>query len=483
MPDSAAEMESPAPEKPAPEELFEVRFVREPVYPVAGPQLQLLGPGELHLDTGCLHLVQGGAKITAPLDRICNVLRREIRLQFEVFTPESSFLCVLEAQPQQAARLQELLPKRLTAEMKLRLDEDQSRAARVSPLFDRRPGPSIILLLAANLLVFAWILAQGADPMSPAARIMIDSGSNFGLQTLAGEPWRLLSSTFLHFGLIHLAVNMLALWNLGRFLERAYGSPLFLILYLSSGIFGSMLSVGIRPDVHSAGASGAICGLGGALLAFCLLRRKELPSLLIKDLRNHALQFIGLTALIGLAIPGIDNFAHLGGFLGGLVLGAAGSLPIAPSERKAAFPLRLLMTSLLATLSLALAGYLLQRSDGTRTAKLLNELDNKIIIAEKRIQTAILRLDQMPNQATRLAVAADLEKNCLPPLLHLLRQCDALNPANAQSLQKYFLRIQSYLLCRKQEVQLRIQALRQNDSKAWTQADDVLKSWQSKAGD
>lgn len=310
--------------------------------------------------------------------------------------------------------------------------------------------------------------------MNPAGPILIDSGSNFGPLTLNGQWWRLLSCAFVHIGIIHIGVNMLALWNLGRFMERAYGTAIFLVIYLGSALLGSLLSVFMNPLVNSAGASGAICGLGGALLAFCLRRRAELPSLLVKGLRNNALQFIGLTALIGFGIPGIDNFAHLGGFLGGLLLGVIGSLPLEAADRKAEFPRRLALTLISAILLIgAAAGVGIQLSKGTEVAHFMKDFET----FNSQANQVLSKLVDKRDRSVEIAVASELEKTSLPRAQELRGRCEKLLPDLSAANNKHLTRILSYLVSREKELQLRIRGLRDNDMFIWESADEAVKEW------
>ncbi len=464
-----------------PEVVFEVRFVREALFPDLAPKLELLGPGRMIFTADAIRLECGGRNFSWPLSRVGNVLRNSRRIQFQVARDDAfseSQLCVLEAlDPDQTEALARHLPTHFCAKVKERLLVEQDRSQNVSPLFDGRPGPAISVLLALNLLVFIWMMMQGADLMRPAHQILIDSGSNFGPLTLNGESWRLLSSAFVHIGIIHIAVNMLALWNLGRFIERAFGTAIFLVIYLGSALLGSLLSVFMNPVINSAGASGAICGLGGALLAFCLRRRAELPSLLVKGLRNNALQFIGLTALIGFGIPGIDNFAHLGGFLGGLLLGAIGSLPLEAAARNAEFPRRMALTLISAILLLgAAAGVGIKLSNGTQVARFIKDFE----AFNAQANEVLKKLTDKGDRSIEIAVALELEKTSLPRAQELLGRCEKLLPELSAANNKYLASLQRYLVNREKELQLRIRALRNNDMRLWKQADEEVKQWADK---
>jgi rhomboid protease GluP len=193
-------------------------------------------------------------------------------------------------------------------------------------------APVTTLLLVGNLLVYITVGAIGGGWVTARAGLYAAFGANFGPLTTDGEWWRLLSSTFIHFGLLHFALNMVALWDFGRWVESLYGSLSYALLYLASGIAGSLASVAWNPWVLSAGASGAVFGVLGALLAYAL---KPGMGLAPQELRRHrivALVFIGYSLAWGLVGKGIDNAAHLGGLVAGFALGFVLARPL-PQRR------------------------------------------------------------------------------------------------------------------------------------------------------
>jgi rhomboid protease GluP len=178
-------------------------------------------------------------------------------------------------------------------------------------------------LAVANIAVFGAMVLAGVDPVNPDLRQLIAWGADFGPLTVGGEWWRLFTCTFLHGGVFHLLVNMVALLSVGVLVERLLGNGGFLALYLLAGLGGSLVSVYWNPAVVSVGASGAIFGVFGALLGFALLDRRTMPPEVTRRLRNGGVLFLGLNVLIGLSVPHIDLAAHVGGFavgvLGGLL--------------------------------------------------------------------------------------------------------------------------------------------------------------------
>lgn len=176
-------------------------------------------------------------------------------------------------------------------------------------------------LIVANVAVFAAMALAGGGVLQPDPLVHIAWGSNFAPLTSAGEWWRLATSAFLHFGLMHLAFNMWALWVSGSLVERVFGHGHFILLYVVAAVFASLASAAWNPLVNSAGASGAIFGILGAQLAFFMNAGHGIPPEVVRTQRASTLAFIGYSVIFGFLAPGIDNAAHLGGLAAGLGLG------------------------------------------------------------------------------------------------------------------------------------------------------------------
>src|SRR5918996_4240775 len=175
--------------------------------------------------------------------------------------------------------------------------------------------PATLLLIVAIGVTFVWQISVGA--LKDQASI-IAAGALVREQVMQGEVWRLLSATLLHGNVEHLLGNAVSLYILGMACEHSYGARSMLVVYLASGIAGSLLSVGNGPG-PSVGASGAIFGLMGAVM---VLFWKHHHELMVRDKRigivvaAWALFTIGT----GLVTPMIDNAAHLGGMFGGMAV-------------------------------------------------------------------------------------------------------------------------------------------------------------------
>ncbi|MDE3143058.1 MAG: rhomboid family intramembrane serine protease, partial [Bacteroidota bacterium] len=152
----------------------------------------------------------------------------------------------------------------------------------------------------------------------PLAKDLYNWGGNLGIATLHGQWWRLFSSMFLHSGILHILFNMYALLFIGIFLEPLLGKKLFLIVYVCTGVIAGLASI-YRHDLKvSVGASGAIFGLYGVFLA--LLTTKYIDKKSRRGLLQSILLFVFYTLVSGMK-PGIDNAAHIGGLLSGLIFG------------------------------------------------------------------------------------------------------------------------------------------------------------------
>ena len=206
------------------------------------------------------------------------------------------------------------------------------------------------IIIAICVLVFIAMYIWGRGSEDTITLLMF--GANFRPLVQAGEVWRLATSMFLHIGIIHLLVNMYSLLIIGRQLESFLGKWKFLIVYLGSGILGSLLSVVIHSSI-SAGASGAIFGLLGSLLYFGYHYRLYLGTVL----KTQVIPIIIINLLIGFMVPGIDNFAHIGGLVGGYLITMAVGIP-GKSKKNDRINGIIVLTLLIAFLCYMLFGYL-----------------------------------------------------------------------------------------------------------------------------
>jgi rhomboid protease GluP len=192
-----------------------------------------------------------------------------------------------------------------------------------------------------GLNVAAWLatLAAGADPLQPDAGQLLALGANTAWNVQHGQWWRLATSAFLHIGVLHLAMNMLGLLLVAPTAERCYGHRLFLLIYLGCALAGAAASLhfSARSGV-SVGASGAVFGVAGALLAALLRHRRQLPRMAGRRMLAGIGFFVLYSLLQGLA-PGVDNAAHIGGLAAGVALGLILPARFDPAQvRRGAMP-------------------------------------------------------------------------------------------------------------------------------------------------
>ena len=193
--------------------------------------------------------------------------------------------------------------------------ESYEKSKRVEKIFSiKKPFITYGIILICTVMFFITAILNGnLTSISPST--LIKFGANTAMYTKSGEYWRLLTCVFLHAGIIHLSCNMYSLYVIGPQVESFYGKIKYLFIYLFSGITGSILSLAFSSDYSvSIGASGAIFGLLGATLYFGYHYRVYLGN----ALKSQIVPIIFLNLGIGFLISGIDNFAHIGGLIGGI---------------------------------------------------------------------------------------------------------------------------------------------------------------------
>lgn len=174
------------------------------------------------------------------------------------------------------------------------------------------------ILVNLNILIFILMAIKGVDILMPNNESLLNWGANFRPLTLEGQWWRLITCTFLHIGIMHLLLNMYALIYIGLLLEPYLGKRKFISAYLLTGLTASIASLWWHDNTISAGASGAIFGMYGVFLA--LLTTDFIEKTARKALLTSIGIFVAYNLVYGLK-GGIDNAAHIGGLIGGLVIG------------------------------------------------------------------------------------------------------------------------------------------------------------------
>jgi len=181
--------------------------------------------------------------------------------------------------------------------------------------------PITTTIVGMNVAVFVVMALMGVSPLHPTTAQLVTWGANWGPLSLGDQPWRILACNYIHIGIIHILLNMWCLWNLGSLAERIFDPWTYVLVYTFCGLGGSITSLWWHPQVKGAGASGAIFGLAGALIAALYLGRLPISKQAIQGTLKSLLTFAGYNLFFGLA-PGIDASAHVGGLLTGLALGA-----------------------------------------------------------------------------------------------------------------------------------------------------------------
>jgi rhomboid protease GluP len=189
-----------------------------------------------------------------------------------------------------------------------------------------RRGESTIsltqIIFGANIAVFLATAFASRSVMDISGEVLVHYGANFGRYTLSGDWWRLFTYMFLHGGAMHIFFNMWCLWDLGQLCESLYGRFTYAAIYLITGVSGGLASIAWNPGVLSVGASGAIFGLAGALIASFYLGEFSLPRVAISGTLRSLVIFAVFNLGFGQLFGGIDNACHIGGLVSGLILGA-----------------------------------------------------------------------------------------------------------------------------------------------------------------
>lgn len=226
------------------------------------------------------------------------------------------------------------------------------------------------ILISLNILVWVLMVATGVSPYAPDLEDVMAWGASNTDAVVSGEYWRLWTSNYLHYGFLHLGVNMLSLHNVGRLLERFIGKWRFGLLYTFTGIFASAVSIWWHPYSVGVGASGAILGIVGVLTALLT------TNLIDKSVRWQMLRSIGFSILLMLVIglnAGIDNAAHFGG----LFSGAIGGYLIYPELKSFYYEAKKLFWGLIASLIIIAggAGWLVLATNPPTIHEILSEYD------------------------------------------------------------------------------------------------------------
>ena len=258
-----------------------------------------------------------------------------------------------------------------------------------SALFSRS-NPFTMIFIGINVGVFVLMgLAGGFNLTSANPEVLIGFGAKQNdLIANHHQYWRLITSIFIHIGFIHLFLNNYALWIIGQEIEQIYGSARFVVLYLVSGMVGSAGSYVFSPEATSAGASGAIFGLFGVMATFAFKYRKEIPKALSRDIMRRVLPIIAINLAFGFSVAIVDNAAHIGGLLAGIIL--AFTIPyMRPDEKRAPIVWRALevvcLLLILVSFVSAFRGY---NGPGLSVSKMTSRSESSVVRYSSQIEEA-----------------------------------------------------------------------------------------------
>lgn len=181
----------------------------------------------------------------------------------------------------------------------------------------KRSSPITLAIVAVIVVVFAFEWMAGGT-QNPA--VLVAMGAIIPNTLESGQLWRLVAAMFLHIGILHLTLNLWALYQLGGVFELLFGSKRFALVYFVSGLTASLSSALFTRGI-AAGASGAIFGVLGALIISIRRSPRFRNAGWSSGLVQQLMLWAGINIVIGFMVPGIDNAAHIGGFIAGLVLG------------------------------------------------------------------------------------------------------------------------------------------------------------------
>ena len=195
------------------------------------------------------------------------------------------------------------------------------KGEKLAKIFTNKSSLITYTIIIICVIVFGLMYILGNGSMDEGT--LITFGANLGFLTKNGEYFRLLTCAFLHIGIVHLLFNMYALYVIGPQVESFFGKFKFTLIYLLSAISASTLSLIFNDNVISAGASGAIFGLLGALLYFGYYYRVYLGNVL----KSQIVPIILINLVFGFVVSGVDNAAHIGGLIGGVLTSMALGAP------------------------------------------------------------------------------------------------------------------------------------------------------------
>jgi len=328
--------------------------------------------------------------------------------------------------------------------------------------------PVTFFLAAANVAVFVGMLISGAHWLVPNMEDLLRWGSNYGPLTVSQERWRLLTCGFVHIGLVHLALNVWVLLSVCRLVERLYGNGFFALIYLVSGLIGSLTSLCWNQETVSTGASAAIFGSYGALFA-CLPRRQtRLPKEALLSIRDSTIAYAGYSLFYAVVQSGRDNPAHMGGLCAGLVLGVVLWRPLTGEERKALARRRLAAGLGVSALMLCSLPFFI--------SSYVEDYRRAIRWYVQREQGALALLGDLVRESAAgstpdAETAKRLKEECLPLWDAIVEDVEELRTAEGSADKKRYQLLAYLARLRRRAVQRRIAGLRASDQQQIRAAD------------
>ena len=335
-----------------------------------------------------------------------------------------------------------------------------------------RGMPVTLGLLGLNLLVFVLMLASGAGFLHAVNDVSLAWGAGFGPATQDQQWWRLFTALFVHFGVIHLGVNLWALWDVGRLVERACGSARFLGIYVGCGLIGNLASLAVHGNQSiSGGASGAIFGLYGALVVFLWRERALIERGEFRWVMGASALFPLLMLGLGVWVPEIDNAAHGGGLLAGILLGCWLVPSWSPARPRPAYPawwagLLLLMLVLALVFAVPAPSYRFGEEAQAR------EAIQRFLLEERKINQrweALMVFRQGKNLSFD-QLAQEVDQQIATAYQQSFEQLSSVQPASAVPSQLTLSELQAYAALRAAAASQLAEGLRAHDPQKIAQA-------------
>ncbi len=360
--------------------------------------------------------------------------------------------------------------KQLTTETITAAEQEIKEIAELNEAMNLDKGSLTVTyaIIGINVLVFLIMGLQGAGVFEANGLVHLRWGSNYGPLTASGDWWRLLTATFLHFGIIHLALNMYALFSIAAYLEPMLGKLRYITAYLCCAILASLTSLWWHTEpVNSAGASGAVFGMYGVFLA--LLTTNLIP----KKVRGALLQSIVIFVIYNLAYGikgGIDNAAHIGGLVSGMLIGYLFAFIIKKEKKQQTASW---VVPAVVLLSVFICGWYLQqnKTSAEERSALLFEIKNAGYPDTERFNELYNQFVALQDEAMRVYDEYSQNITGLPTLIQekaMPKWDEAENIANrlqkldvSDELKLKAVAVKKYIGLRKKEMELQVKIMQQ----------------------